>query len=358
MQMKNTSLKTRLSLIFSGALSLLLISCGTHNNPNYSDADGIYNVQPTEEMVVESQAPSDSYYKQYFNSKADTFDDLPKEGAIFTDINAYSTNETLDSEGYIVIEERQPEENYGGWGENSHNINGNVYGNNWGGMGAAGVWGRPFWWYGSGWGFHNQWASPFWGIGWGWGYPFYGNFGMGYPFFNGGYYNNFNNAFYGNGYHGYAYTRGRRNSDIYNSTSPLRNISNARDARISRATNYGTRNISSRRDNHRGVQVRNDRYNRNSQGIRDAANTGSRVNSRYARPSNSRTVRPSNSRTIRPNTNSRSTRPSMNSSRPSSRGVSRPSGSRSSGLRGSSGGGRSGGASRGGGSRGRGGRGI
>ncbi len=350
MQINIHSLKFMLS---SAIIALLLISCGAHNQNDYGDTDGIYNsdTQSNRQVAAEelNNSPSNSYYSQYFNSKTKTYQDLPEEGAIFTDIDSYSTSESIDDDGYVVVEDRQPEENYGSWGENGASVNVNVYGgNNWGNNWR--VWNRPYWWYGSGFGFYNNWCSPYYGIGWGWGYPHYGNFGWGNPNFYGGYYNNFYNPYYGNAFNGYAFSRGRRNSDYYNGRNSANgsrfNFRDARNGRsIARQTERSRNNSTLTRTNNRSNRVSSTRTSSRRGAINSRLSRSSRAtNSRATRNSNSRTTRSSNSRTTR----SSSTRSSSNRSS-NSRGVSRPSRRSSSSTRSSrSGSSRSSGSSRGG----------
>lgn len=364
MQINISTLKFMLP---SALIGLLLLSCGTHNQNDYSDADGIYNSDTQMATEVVDEGPSDSYYKQYFNSKTEAYEDLPEEGAIFTDVDAYSTSEYMDEDGYVVVEEREAEENYGGWGENANNVTVNVYGGN-----NYGYWNRPYWWYGSGYGYYNYWASPYYGVGWGWGYPFYGYYGYGYPSYYGGYYNNYYNPYYGNAYNGYSYTRGRRNSDYYNGrTAASRSNYNHRDARNGRSITRQTENAR----NNSSLTDRNSRFDRSTsprttrRSDYNTRSTAPRTFSRNTRPTSRGISRPSTTRrsTSRP-TNTRSTRnsrPTINrgTSRPSTRGVSRPSRSSSPSTKSSSRGGSSrssgtrGGSSRGGGSKRGGGRG-
>ena len=332
MQTNNTIIRKRLSVLLSGIFAILLTACGTHSNNGYGDVDGIY-ASDTETSVVEedTNTESQSYYGQYFKAKAGAYSDLPEDGAIFTDIEAYNTTETLDADGNIIIEEVEYTEGYGAWGSNTDQVTVNIYNTGW----NYGYWHRPYWWYGAGWGYTNYWYGPYIGIGYGWGYPYYGGFGYGYPYYSGfynGYYNPYYNPYY---YHGYvynniAYNRGRRNVGY----SPGRTA-----LRASRT------NFNSGRDS----------YSR-SEGIRRAnSNTARRSNSVYRNNTNTvrrntQTTRPqtNNSRTIRNNNSSRSRtntiRSSNNTARPSS-------GSRSSGTIRSSGGSRSSGSSRSGGGR-------
>lgn len=352
MHRSNISVKKITSISILGIFSILLTSCGTHNQNSYADSDGIYSSQaPTEtEPVSEANTPSDSYYKQYFNSKTQAYEEL-EDGTIFTDIDAYSTSESLDDDGYIV-EERTQEEDYGAWGENSEQVTVNVYNN-----GGWGYWNRPYWWYGAGWGFYNNWCSPFWGVGYGWGYPFYGYYGWGYPYYYGGYYNNFYNPYYGNAYNGYTYNRGRRNSDYYNGRTAIRGDRySMRDARrgqsIARTSNSrrATNNFASSNATRNGRAISRPTTRRNyarNNTTRTRPSTFTR-RSNTQRPSTTRSnrnVRPTTRTNVQPSTRSTNRRSSTRTSTPR----------RSSGVRRSSGASRSRGTSRsGGGRRGRG----
>lgn len=191
-------------LILTGLFALLLNSCGVHNY-GPGDNDGIY--QSETETAVEADNQKSSYYKQYFESKDKTYEDLPEEDLIFTDIEAYSTTESMDEEGYIVIEENYDyDDGYGGWGNNAEDISINIY--NYGGY--YGHFYNPFW--------YSYWYYPRWNWNFGfyWGYPHY--YGWGYPYY---YYSGYHGHYY-NPYYWYpynqghiSYNRGRRNTDYY-----------------------------------------------------------------------------------------------------------------------------------------------
>lgn len=234
------TLKKVFHLSSFGVVAIVLNACGSYPSTAFEDTNTNNYAQNTTQIkeVVKVQPPSDSYYKQYFNSKINDYDALEK-GTVFTDIEAYSTTGSINKDGYIVEQQTKQEDSYGSWGENSKEITVNIYDHS-----PIVRWNIPYWWYGSGWGLYSNWCSPFWGIGYGWGYPFYGYYGWGYPFFYGGYYNNFYNPYYGNPYNGYAFTRGRSNTDYYNNprTSLRSNRYSIRDA--SRGTSIArTKNL-------------------------------------------------------------------------------------------------------------------
>jgi len=333
MQTFYSTIKRRLSLVFTGVLALLLTSCGVYYDPGYASEDGIYTSESST-TANEGAVDKTNYYKQYFQSKDKTFEDLPEEGAVFTDIDSYSTTESLDEEGYIVIEENEEYQGgNAGWGSNgTDDVTINIYntpaigfggfngfygGFGYGGFGYGGYGFNPYW-YGFG---NPYWYRPFWGIG----YSPYG-FGFGgafcYPYYGGyGYYNTI------------AYQRGRRNIDYSSGRVATRGRSNAR-------TSYSRSELNRRivsRSNPRGNSVNRGRPTTsrpNSSYNRPNSNRPSRPS--YNRPSNNR---PSNSRPSysRPS-NSRPSYSRPSNSRPS---YSRPSSSRSSGSR--SGGSRRGG---------------
>ena len=153
MSFQNINTKRFLPLAIIGAFVFLLTSCGTHNN-GYNENDGIYSSDgntTSEEGYSDDDSSNEkaNYYQQYFRSKSNAYSDLPEEGAIFTDIDAYSTTERLDEDGNIIIEENYSDEGYGPWGNNSEDITVNIY--NYGGYGY-GFYHRPYW-YGGYWGY-------------------------------------------------------------------------------------------------------------------------------------------------------------------------------------------------------------
>ncbi|WP_203295929.1 hypothetical protein [Luteirhabdus pelagi] len=327
---------------FLALIATLLVSCGTYNE-DYYDSDGIYN---DGQQVSETETPVDktNYYKQYFQTKAAQYQDVPEEDVIFTDIEAYSTTEYIDDEGYIITEDnRGYEESYGAWGSNAQDVTVNIYNDNWGW--GFGYWNTPYWGFNSFWGypygFYRPWGTGF-GWGWGWGQPFYGGFygyGWGHPFYGnyGGYYP----FYYNHAYNQVAYNRGRRNTDYIGRSS-------ARSAR--RDYSRGRSNSYSRSEMAR-------RSNRSS--TMRSRSSMSRNRNANMRRSNSRSVRRTNPNMRRNNTTvrrSNSARRSSNNARRSNNSVRRSGSSgssiRSGGSSRSSGSSRSGGGARRGGGRG------
>lgn len=317
---QNFNIKRFIPTVFVGALLLLLTSCGTHNN-GYNQNDGIYasgnntNAEEGNNNVDDSYEKS-NYYKQYFQSKSNAYSDLPEEGAIFTDIDAYSTTEHLDEDGNIIIEENYSEEGYGPWGSNGEEVTVNIY--------TSGSYGfySPYWYGGYwGWGYpYYGYATPYWGISYGWGYPYYGyGYGYGYPYYGYGYYN----PYYNNYYNGVSYNRGRRNTDYYRTQDRGR-------------TNVSTRNSSySRSETTRRI---------NSNNVR--ANTTRSTNSNTTRTNTNQVIRNTPSNTTRSGSYSQPTRSNNTTRSTPSSNYSSPTRSSSSGSTRSSGGsGRSSGGS-------------
>jgi hypothetical protein len=108
-----------------GFAAITLLSCNTYTGVT-EDEDGIYgnNFIVEESNMIEGK---NNYYQQYFSTKAAQIEEIPEEDLVFTDIEAYSSQEYLDEEGYVVVEEEYIDD-YGSWGSNSNDITINVYG--------------------------------------------------------------------------------------------------------------------------------------------------------------------------------------------------------------------------------------
>jgi hypothetical protein len=318
-------LRLKYQFLVVGLISFFLVSCGSHGDNSYSDTDGIYNTSngsaPSQEV---SSSEKDTYYKAYFKSKEDTYSEMPQEDLIFTDIEAYSTTESLDEEGFIVVDEYE-EAGYAGWGQNGGEVSVNFYagvgyyGGYWG-IGYA--WWNPFWFYGGYWGIGN----PYWGIGYAWWNPIC---------YYGGYYGGNNGSV--------GYNRGRRNSDYYNgrSTSPGRLAQSSSRNSYSRSEQYRSNNGGrayrssatghsySRTRGYTGRSYNSQRSYRGQGTSSRSRNNVGRSNSRYRSSNNSR----SNTQRSRSSVGRSSSYRSSGSSR-SSGGGSRSSGSRGGGGRG------------------------
>ncbi len=112
-------LKKQTPLFVAGIFALLAASCSSSQSAY--ESDGIY-ASESQNMAAAEEDSKSSYYRQYFQSKDKTFEEVPEEGAVFTNIEAYSSNESLDEDGNIIIEEPAYTEGYGAWGTNSENV--------------------------------------------------------------------------------------------------------------------------------------------------------------------------------------------------------------------------------------------
>ena len=308
MRTKFIYIKKSFLILISGLFMILLSACGAHNN-RYEETDGIYT---TEKNITEDNTSKEvdktNYYKQYFKSKNGAYDALPEEGAIFTDIEAYSTTDSLDEDGYIVTEEN---EDYGAWGSDSDNITVNIY--NTGGFDYGyGYSHRPYWHGGWGYPYYGGYY-PYWGISYGWGYPYYGGYYCN-PYY-GGYYNSYYN--YGS-VNTIAYNRGRRNTDYLTGRSTTRNRSNI----TPNSRSSYSRTELNRRSERSGIRPNSTRTQTNSRSTtrsqnnsRPSSTSRPQVNTRpTSSPTSSPTTRPSSS-----SGSSGSTRSSSGSTRSSSR---------------------------------------
>ena len=331
-----------------GLFALLLSSCGTQNAA-YNRNDGIYasGERDNGEQSVNNNTDEygkSNYYKQYFESKANTYGDISEgdEDVIFTDIEAYSTSERMDADGNIVIEDNY-NDGYGEWGSNPEGLTVNVY--NYGGYGYNyGFWNRPYYgyygYYGNYWGYpYYGFYGPAWGIGfgWGWNYPYYGNYYpgyYGYGYTNYPYYPNYNNNV--------SYNRGRRNTD-YNRTQVRGRANNSATNRSSYSRTENTRRINSNNvransNNTRQIRTNSPHVIRNNSNVRNTPSNSTIRNTRSSSPTSNGTIRQNNSSNVPSRTYSAPTRSSSPSVRSSS----------GSSIRSSGGGGRSNSGSSGG----------
>jgi len=311
---------------FTALLTIgLLASCGSYNNTTPME-DGIYGSDTNADEQIVISEDKNSYYQQYFKTKAENMESLPEEDAVFTDVEAYSTYESMDQDGYIV--EQDYEERYGSWGENDSEVTINVYNNGWGNY--------NYWNYGyyNYWGYNNYYFRPGWSIGFGYGgygpinQPYV--YGLGY----GSYYNSFvwNGGYYGNPYgyynpyRGYGYGNGYYNNGYaYHGTRDnYRGRSNYDYS--SRRNTTGLAGRSSARSNDRNSFTRSRDNNVRDRGtVRNSVNSRSRTET--MRRANTRTTRPTTTRPTtrsRANTNSRSTTRKSSNTRRSRPNVQRP----------------------------------
>lgn len=317
-------------LFFMAPVSfLMLASCGSYQYSGY-ESDGIYgntnrafDREYNEQNQNASQDSNSSYYKKLFSEEAALYGDVIAEGAVFTDVEGYSSTGDYDASSAQST-------NYQGgnapWGEDPDHYTINIIDNGfyggfyhpyypyYGMYGFDPYWGPglygPRFGYGGHWGITNRFYSPYhYGSGYGYGY----GYGV-HPFFYGGYgYSNPYN-FYGNRYNQYrdnvAYNTGRRNSsNSYrsNTNSYLNNSASLGDRGRSSSYSRSIRNLRNSDDNgttrrtySRDYQTRssaNSPYTRRSETIRRSSN--SNRNSGYSRQSSttrsSGTVRSNNS---------------------------------------------------------------
>ncbi len=338
----------------------LLASCSSYQYAGY-DNDGIYSSSKDGEAYTandyEESYEDALYYKNLFGEKAAQFEAVPENGAIFTDIESYSSGQYSD-ETMFGPEGLEYQSGNAAWGTNPDEIAVNVY-NNYPFYGSFGF-GHPFYagfydpFYGPGFGrfgFHD----PFYGPGFGrfgfhdpfyFGHPFAYNpwrWNVGWGFGWGGYYG-FGHRFspyypYGGGFYDYypsynrrdvAYNNGRRGSY----SNDYRNRQATSESRISRIQGYsnsrnvraaGTRANDSRTYQSRSTRVRSssdrreDAYRSSTQrrsvpAVRSSASERSRPAVRSSRSSRS------NNSTYRSSTNTRSSSGTRSTSSRSSRG--------------------------------------
>lgn len=302
------------AIFFSFSALLLLASCSSYQYAGY-DNDGIYSSDQDEAYTAndyEESYDNALYYQQLFAEKADQFGNVPEEGAIFTDIEAYSSG--AYDEDYMQ-EDLDYTVGRAAWGSDPDEISINLYNDSfyypYYRPYYAGFY-DPFWgpnyYYGFGYypynyGYYGSWRFS---IGWGWNSwryrysPYYGYHH--YPYYSGHYYHPYYNS-----YRNVAYNRGRRDSYANYNRSNRTNL----DARTSRVRSYSNpRNVRAARSNYdrRTYQTRSSR-------VRSTSTPSRRSNSTYnrGRSSNSRAVRTQSTRSRSNNTSTR-TRTSRSSS--------------------------------------------
>ena len=213
-----------LSLIIGA--TAFLVSCGS--SQQFYDEDGIYssvNTTATETQDVDPANGNTQIYKNYFEKGAKEFGELEEEGAIFTDIESY----TSEGDVYVEGDGFETATGYAAWGDEVQDEEINIYYNSpygagfgYGGFGY-GYGGFGFGGYGYGYaGYGYGGFGPYYSFWSPWGYrPF---IGYGYAYGN-SFYNrrgNFNNGFS-------SQFRGNRNAVAYN--SGRRSLNNTRSVR-------------------------------------------------------------------------------------------------------------------------------
>jgi len=149
-----------------GFMAVVASSCGSYQNVSYYDRDGIYGDvdKPQNNNQNPQVSQQNNQYKEYFGSLQNN-----NEGVeTFTDVENYKSN-------YDNAQQNNNSEysnGYSGWGNNSSNVNINVYDTNWGWNSWNNYWNWNIgwgWnsWYGPNWGWGlNSWYGPNWGWGW------------------------------------------------------------------------------------------------------------------------------------------------------------------------------------------------
>lgn len=263
------------SLVSVMGSMFLLASCSSYQYAGYEN-DGIYSSSKTGEAYTandyEESYEDALYYKKLFGEKAEQFGAIPEEGAIFTDIESYTSGqydaEMFGEEGLAY------EPGRAAWGSDPDEISINIYNDY-----------NPFY-YGYGYPYYAGFYDPYWGpyyrygyynpyrYGYGYGYPFaYHSWGLniGWSFGWGGYYGHrYSPYYYGHNYYpsynryDVAYSRGRR--DTYSAGNRYRQSNN--ESRISRIQSYSnSRNVraaGTSRIDARTYQTRTTRVNSSS----------------------------------------------------------------------------------------------
>lgn len=347
MEFYTSLIRTTKNLSFVAVTSVFLIGCSS--SQNFYDEDGIYSSPQADAASASGQEISSGantqVYKNYFEKGVQELSELEEDGAVFTDIESYSSEAGTDI--YVDGASFETNTGYAAWGDETQDVEINIYNNapywgfnNWGGFGGYGYgWGGGF--YGNAWG-GGFWSPWGYGIHRGFNNPFFGYAGYGFaynrPYFHYG--NNFNNHYYGNYNRNYggrvAYSAGRRSAvsntgrrssavnAISSSRSRLRSSSGRTTQSTSRNTYSRNRGTSTRVIGARPTSTSRDGITRgrptstSSDGVtRGRPTSASRDGVTRGRPS---AARPSGTQS-RP---SRPVRPSGTYSRPASR-PSRPS---------------------------------
>ena len=326
-----------LRALLSGFSALLLLaSCSSYQYAGY-DNDGIYSSSGEGEAYTandyEESYENALYYKRLFAEKSQQFDNVPEEGAIFTDIEGYSSTGEFEDEAYME-EGLDYQVGRASWGSNPDQISINIYNdynpfyNPYIHPFYAGFydpyWGpyydyyayRPFGYgYPYGYSYYNSWR---WNLGWGWGY------GYGYRPYSPYYYygSRYNYPTYN--YRDVAYSSTRRNSySDYNAvrsnrtqarTSRIQSYSNPREVRAVRSNRDGRTYQTNTRVRSSSTNTRRSNEYYPSRQVRQVRSTNTRSNSGAVRTSRSS----SNNKAYRSSPSSSSSR-SSGTSRSSSR---------------------------------------
>lgn len=336
------------AVLFSFSALLLLASCSSYQYAGYED-DGIYSSNRNEAYTAndyEESYENALYYKQLFGEKAEQFGNVPEEGAIFTDIESYSSgayDDNFDDQGldYTVGQ--------ASWGSDPDEISINIYNDpfypRYYSPYYAGFY-DPFYYPGYYYGYgyypyhYNSWRFS---IGWGYGWN---SWWYGYPHYRysyGGYYH----PYYSHYYYPYynhrrlAYNTSRRDSysgytsrrDSYSDYRSNRTRLEARSTRTGRYTN--PRNVRARSNYDERTYQTNTRRVNSDYGTQRRSNPTYNTNRRSSNATQVRTNRSrSNNTSVRRSSRSSGNTSSVRSSSSSSRSSGSSSSSRSSRGRG------------------------
>ncbi|WP_298330742.1 hypothetical protein [uncultured Dokdonia sp.] len=343
MEFNTSLLSTVKKITFLAVTSVFIIGCSS--TQNIYDEDGIYNsseaVVSNESDQKVSDGANTQVYKNYFEKGVQELSELEEDGAVFTDIESYSSEAGTDI--YVDGASFETNTGYAAWGDETQDVEITIYNNNipyWRGFGFG------YGGFGNGFGFPNPYGirsyaafwSP-WGMGF-WNTPHYGygNFGYGYyrPFVSHGHYNygTYNGArlAYNNSPRGRSLNTGRRSSAvnaISSSRSRLRSASVRTSSATSRNTYSRNRGTSTRVIATRPTSANRDGVTRgrptttNRDGVtrgrptttnRDGVTRGRPVTTRPSRPTRPSGTQSRPSRPVRPS--GTKSRPASSSSRP------------------------------------------
>ncbi|MFD2518079.1 hypothetical protein [Salinimicrobium flavum] len=317
-------------IVAFGAL-LLLASCSSYQYAGYED-DGIYSSERTEAYTANDYEESYEdalYYKRLFAEKSEQFARVPEEGAIFTDIESYTSTGNFED-----IEFMQQELDYQAgrapWGNDPDEISINIYQDPF----FYPYYGYPYYGYPYYAGFYDPfWGPRYYGYGhpfrYGYGYGHYSSWGWSFGFGWNNYYRYGYHPYYG-GHHYYpyynrdrfAYNSGRR--DSYRDYSYNRSDVSARSSRIQKYSN--PRNVRAVRSNAdaRTYQTRTTRVRSSSTPVRRSESYNRSRNESNIRGMDNNRTRSNNSTRVRStrssNNNSSSVRSSSSNTRSSSSG--------------------------------------
>ncbi|MCC8360779.1 hypothetical protein [Salinimicrobium sediminilitoris] len=316
----------------------LLASCSSYQYAGYEN-DGIYSSSQSGEAYTandyEESYEDALYYKNLFGEKAEQFGAVSQDGAIFTDVESYSSGQY--DENMFGAEGMEYEPGRAAWGTDPDEIAVNIY-NNYPAYGSFyypygypyytgfydPFWGPRYYPYG----FYDPFyfGSPYtynswrWNIGWGFGWGGYYGYGHRYsPYHPYGGYSNYY-PYYNRS--NVAYNTGRR--DSYSNSYRDRQANS--ESRISRIQGYSnTRNVraaGTRVNDNRTYQTRSTRVRSSSTRTNDTYRSSSqRRSSPAVRSNSSSNPRPEARSSRSSRSNNSSYRSSSSNTRSSSSGT-------------------------------------